>query len=188
MIRLLSPWSLTDAIRPTAQGGDTMDEQTLIADAAEVIGRGEEILAAGIFGLQDDYAKLAVAGVATGAATAALDVTNPVAGGVAFGVATHETRRLNAEGAGLTVRMLVAVTANAIHILDRTELGASTRELLRFDRASTAVQVTKFGLSRHLNLADEQAGTSIGLVGSAAFYVPETAGDKLVLHLLSAQG
>ena len=164
-----------------------MDEQALIADATKVLGGGEEVLAAGIFGLQDDYAKLAVAGVATGAATGALDVTNPVAGGVAFGVATHETRRLNAESQGFTVRMLVAVTSSAIHILDRTELGATTRELLRFDRATTAVQVTKFGLSRHLNLADEKAGTSIGLVGSAAFYVPETAGDKLVLHLLAAQ-
>jgi hypothetical protein len=162
-----------------------VDEQALIADARNVIGDGEEILAAGIFGLQDDYAKLAVAGVATGAATTALDVTNPLAGGVAFGVATHETRRLNAENMGLTVRMLVAVTPATIHVLDRTELGKTTRELMRFDRASTAVQVTKFGASRNLNLADASAGTSIGLVGAAVFYVPESAGDKLVLHLLS---
>jgi hypothetical protein len=174
------------AARLTVHGGETVDEQALIADARSVIGDGEEVLAAGIFGLQDDYAKLAVAGVATGAATTALHVTDPVAGGVAFGVATHETRRLNAEGLGLTVRMLVAVTADTIHILDRTELGATTRELMRFDRATTAVQVTKFGLSRQVNLADAGAGTSIGLTGSAAFYVPETGGDKLVLHLLSA--
>ena len=165
-----------------------MDEQALIADVQNVLGGGDEILAAGIFGLQDDYAKLAVAGVATGAATAALNVEDPLANAAAFGVATHETRRLNAEGQGLTTRMLVAVTASAIHILDRNDLGQTTRELLRFDRATTAVQVTKFGLSRHLNLTDAQAGTSIGLTGSAAFYVPETAGDKLVLHLLSAQG
>ena len=82
--------------------------------------------------------------------------------------------------------MLVAVTASAIHVLDRTELGTTTRELMRFDRATTAVQVTKFGLSRHLNLADGSAGTSVGLTGSAAFFSPEAAGDKLVLHLLSA--
>ncbi len=164
-----------------------MDEQALISDAVNVIGGGEEILAAAIFGLQDDYVKLAVAGVATGAATTALDVTDPLAGGVAFGVATHEARRLNAEGQGLTVRMLVAVTAKAIHILDRTELGKTTCELLRFDRATTAVQITKFGLSRQLNLADGSAGTSIGLTGSTAIFSPEAAGDKLVLHLLSAQ-
>lgn len=163
-----------------------MEEQALIDDAVKVVGSGEEVLAAGIFGLQDDYVKLAVAGVATGTAAAALRVTDPLAHGAAVAVADHEARRFNAESRGLTVRMLVAVTPSTIHVLDRTELGATTRELMRFDRATTAVQVTKFGLSRHLNLADEGAGTSLGLTGSAAFYVPEAAGDKLVLHLLSA--
>lgn len=163
-----------------------MDEQALIDEARGVIGDSEEILAAGIFGLQDNYVALAVAGVATGSAAAALDATGPLAQGAVAGVTIHETRRLTAESKGLTTRMLVAVTATAIYVLDRTELGATTRDLMRFDRATTAVQVTKFGLSRHLNLADELAGQSIGLTGSAAFYVPETAGDKLVLHALSA--
>jgi hypothetical protein len=163
-----------------------VDEKTLIDEARTVIGGDDEILAAGIFGLQDDYAKLAVAGVATGTTAAALDLSGPLAQGAVAGVTIHETRRLNAESKGLTTRMLVAVTANAIHILDRTELGATTREFLRFDRATTAVHVTKFGLSRHLNLADESAGASIGLTGSAAVFVPEAAGDKLVLHALSA--
>ena len=163
-----------------------MDEKTLIDEAAAVIGGGEEILAAGIFGLQDDYVKLAVAGVATGTAADALDVTGPLAQGAVAGATIHETRRLNAESKGLTTRMLVAVTASAIHILDRSDLGTTSRELMRFARAMTAVQVTKFGLSRHLNLADESAGTSIGLTGAAVFYVPEAAGDKLVLQVLSA--
>ena len=163
-----------------------MNEKALIDEALKVIGDKEEILAAGIFGLQDDYAKIAVAGVATGAAAAALDVSDPLAQGAVAGATVHEARRLNAEGQGLTTRMLVAVTASAIHVLDRTELGTTTRELMRFDRATKAVYVTKFGLSRHLNLADESAGMSIGLTGSAAFFSPEAAGDKLVLHVLSA--
>lgn len=163
-----------------------VQEQALIEDAVKVIGPGEEVLAAAIFGLQDDYVKLAVGGVAGGAASAALHVTDPVAHGVVAAATIHETRRLNAESKGLTTRMLVAVTARTIYVLDRTELGATTRELMRFDRATTAVQVTKFGLSRQLNLADDGAGTSLGLTGSTAFYVPEAAGDKLVLHLLSA--
>lgn len=165
-----------------------MDEQALINDAAAAIGGDQEILAAGIFGLRDDYAKIAVAGLATGAAADALGATSPLAQGAVAGATVHETRRLNAESKGVTTRMLVAVTAAAIHVLDRTELGATTRELLRFDRATTAVQVTRFGLSRHLDLADEGAGTSIGLTGSAAPFSPEAAGDKLVLHLLSAPG
>jgi hypothetical protein len=165
-----------------------VDEETLISDAGKIIGTGEKILAAGIFGLQDDYAKIAVAGVATGTAAAALGATSPLAQGAVAGATVHETRRLNAESKGLTTRMLVAVTAQAVHILDRTELGTTTRELMRFDRATTAVQVTKFGLSRHLNLADEGAGTSLGLTGSAALFSPEAAGDKLVLHVLSTPG
>jgi hypothetical protein len=162
-----------------------MDEKTLIDEAVNVIGGDEEILATGIFGLQDDYAKLAVAGVATGAVAAALDA-GPLAQGAVAGATIHGTRRLNAESKGVTTRMLVAVTASAIHILDRSDLGTTSRELMRFARATTAVQVTKFGLSRHLNLADESAGTSIGLTGAAVFYVPEAAGDKLVLQVLSA--
>jgi hypothetical protein len=163
-----------------------MDEKTLIDEASKILGDSEEILAAGIFGLQDDYAKIAVAGVATGAAAGALGATSPLAQGAVAGATVHETRRLNAESKGLTTRMLVAVTASAIHILDRSELGTTSRELLRFARATTAVQVTKLGLSRHLNLADESAGTSIGLTGSAAIFSPEAAGDKLVLHVLAA--
>lgn len=116
-----------------------MNEKALIDEALKVIGDKEEILAAGIFGLQDDYAKIAVAGVATGAAAAALDVSDPLAQGAVAGATVHEARRLNAEGQGLTTRMLVAVTASAIHVLDRTELGTTTRELMRFDRATTAV-------------------------------------------------
>jgi hypothetical protein len=165
-----------------------MDEKALISDAAAVLGGGEQILAAGIFGLRDDYAKLAVAGLATGAAADAVGATGALEQGAMAGVTIHETRRLNAESKGLTTRMLVAVTPHAIHILDRTDLGATTRELLRFDRAATTVRVTKFGLSRHLDLTDESAGTSVGLTGSAAPFSPEAAGDKLVLRLLSAPG
>jgi hypothetical protein len=56
-----------------------MDEQELQCEVAQIIGTGEEILAAAIFGLQDDYAKIFVAGVATGtaAAVAGLDSRSP---------------------------------------------------------------------------------------------------------------
>jgi hypothetical protein len=161
-----------------------MDEQELKQEAAQIIGTGEEILAAGIFGLQDDYAKIAIAGVATGTAAAALDV-GPLAEGAVAGATIHAARSVAAADKGVTVRMLVAVTPTVIHVLDRTELGTTTRELMRFDRATTAVQVTKFGLSRHLNLADDAADQRLGLTGSAAFFSPEAAGDKLVLHLLA---
>jgi hypothetical protein len=164
---------------------DGMDEQELQREAAQIIGTDEEILAAAIFGLQDDYAKIFVAGAATGTAAMVAGLEGPLAAGAIGGVTIHAERAQNAASEGVTVRMLVAVTPTAIHLLDRTGLGETTRELMRFDRATTAVQVTKFGLSRTITLADEAAGKRIGLTGSTAFYVPEAAGDKLVLHLLS---
>jgi len=162
-----------------------MDEQELKQEAAQIIGTGEEILAAGIFGLQDDYAKIAIAGVVSGAAAAALDVGGPLAHGALAGATLHAERSVAAADKGVTVRMLVAVTPTTIHVLDRTELGATTRELMRFDRATTTVQVTRFGLSRQLNLADDAADQRIGLTGSTAFFSPEAADDKLILHLLA---
>jgi hypothetical protein len=89
-----------------------MDEQELQREAAQIIGTGGEILAAAIFGLQDDYAKIFVAGVATGTAAAVAGLDEP--------------------------------------------------------------------------LADDAAGKRIGPTGSTASFSPEAAGDKLVLHLLSA--
>ena len=162
-----------------------MQEDELIKDAAEVIGGDEEILAAAIFGLQDDYGKIFVAGVATAATTDALGVDGSMAHAAAAGATVHEARRLNAEDKGVTVRMLVAVTPSSIHVLDRTELGKTSRELMKFERKTTTVQITKFGLSRKLNLADEADDKRIDLTGSTAVFSPEAAGDKLVLHLLA---
>ena len=79
--------------------------------------------------------------------------------------------------------MLVAVTPTTIHVLDRSTTGSTGKELRSFNRATTAVQITKFGLSRHLNLAD--GDDHIGLSGSTAPFSPEAGGDKLVLNLLS---
>jgi hypothetical protein len=56
-----------------------MDEQELQCEVAQIIGTGEEILAAAIFGLQDDYAKIFVAGVATGTAAAVAGLDEPFA-------------------------------------------------------------------------------------------------------------
>ena len=146
----------------------------LIAAAQQFLGDGEEVIAAGVFGLQDDYAAIAVAGAATGAAVDAATSNDPVAA----------TRDAVAKSKGLTVRMLVAVTAQRIHVMDYPDSGHPSVEFMSFDRAKSVVQITKFGLSRHLNLADPNTTQQIGLTGSTAFYSQEAAGDKLVLHLL----
>ena len=160
-----------------------MKEDELISEAQQVLGEDEKILAAGIFGLQDDYGKIAIAGVATGTVAGLAGLDSPLEQGVAAGAAIHATREHEASEEGVTVRMLVAVTPTTIHVLDRSATGSTSRELRSFDRQTTAVQITKFGLSRHLNLAD--GDKHIGLTGSTAPFSPEASGDKLVLNLLS---
>lgn len=160
-----------------------MNEDELKAEATQVVGQGEEILAAGVFGLQDDYAKIAVAGVATGTVASAVPGDSALTQGVAAVAAIEGARRVHAVEEGVTVRMLVAVTPTKIHVLDRSMTGKTDRELMTFDRSATAVQITKFGLSRHLNLSE--GDRRLGLTGSTAPFSPEAAGDKLVLHLLA---
>ncbi|MDZ7733928.1 MAG: hypothetical protein U5R31_13450 [Acidimicrobiia bacterium] len=159
-------------------------ESDLVAAAERALGTDEEVLAAGVFGLQDDLGAIAVAGVTTDLAADAAGISGTVAD-AAIGAGTlHATRAAVARSEGVSVRMLVAVTERRIHVW-AWEGGEAGRELMTFDRASTAVQITKFGLSRHLNLADDERGMRLGLTGSTAFFSPESAGDKLVLHLLS---
>ena len=147
---------------------------------------GEDVLGAGIFGLQDDFAAIAVAGAATGLAVGAATSNDPVAGALAAGITVHATRDAVAKSKGLAVRMLVAVTPQRIHILDYPDSGHPSVEYMAFDRATAVIQITKFGLSRHLNLAEPATGQQIGLTGSTAFFSSVAGGDKLVLHLLEA--
>lgn len=159
-------------------------EQELVAAAERLLGAEAGVRGAGIFGLQDDYAAIAVAGAATGLGLAAVGADDPVAQAVTAGVTVHATRDAAARAKGLSVRMLVAVTDDAIHILDYPDSGTPSTEFMRFDRGTCAVQITKFGASRHLNLADPGTGQQIGLTGSTGFLSSVAAGDKVVLGLL----
>ncbi len=162
------------------------DETDLIAEAEAVLGSDDPVLSAGIFGLKDDYVEAGAAMVAGGAVGDVVgDSTTSALGSVA---ALHMSREVRASEQGVTVRMLVAVTATRIHVLDWKTGSGPTGELRSFDRATTAVQITKFGLSRHLALHDTATGQDLTLTGSTAFYINESKGDKLVLHLLSEPG
>lgn len=158
------------------------NEADLIAKAAAVIGPDEPILAAGIFGLKDDYLQTGAAAVAGGEVGALVgDSTTSALASVA---ALHMARDAKAAEDGVTVRMLLAVTATRIHVLDWETGSGPTGELRSFGRATTAVQITKFGLSRHLALHDTATGQDLTLTGTIAFYVSESKGDKTVLELL----
>lgn len=155
-----------------------------LAAARGFLGPDETIRAAGIFGLQDDYAAIAVAGAAIGLALDAVGSDNPLLAGATAGLTVHATRDAMAKRQGLTTRMLVAVTDRAIHVLDYPSSGVPTREFFCFDRDSCTVQITKFGASRHLNLAEPATGEQVGLTGSTGFLSSVSKGDKSVLELL----
>jgi len=155
-----------------------------LAAAESFLGTEETVRAAGIFGLQDDYAAIAVAGAATGLALGAVGSDNPILAGATAGLTVHATRDAMAKRQGLTTRMLVAVTDRSIYVLDYPDSGIPTQEFFCFDRVHCTVQITKFGASRHLNLAEPATGEHIGLTGSTGFLSSVSKGDKAVLEIL----
>lgn len=157
----------------------------LVSKATAILGRDQQVLAAGIFGLKDNYAAVGM-GTATGAVVGDAVLDSPLAGAVGGAAAMHATRSAVAASKGLTVRMLVAVTAEHIRVLDWVTGSGPTKELLSFDRSTTDVKITKFGLSRHVVLHDSATGQSVALSGSTAPFASESKGDKAVLRLLEA--
>jgi hypothetical protein len=157
--------------------------QDLVDAATTILGPDDPVLAAGIFGLQDQPVAVGAASVAGAAAGRELD--GALGAGLGGAVAIHTTREALAASQGLTVRMLVAVTATRIHVLDWVTGSGPTRELLSFDRSTTRVQVTTFGLSRRLHLADPTAGSDLALTGTTALFSAEAPGDKAVLRELA---
>lgn len=168
----------------------------LIADATTVIDAAvaaspdptaeETVLAAGIFGhALPSNAEMAVAGAA---ADSLPHGGNGLIEAVENVTAMAAVRAMDAERDGLTVRMLVAVTATDIHLLDWQTGSGTTRILRSLGRVSTDVTIKKLGLSRRVELLDHATGTDVHIVGTTAAFSPEAAGDKAVLDLLDVPG
>jgi hypothetical protein len=160
------------------------DPVQLIGRAKAVLGSEEVVLAAGIFGLKDDYV---VAGVAAagGASLGGALLDNRLAGGVGGAAAPHASRAARAASQGLTAQMLIVVSSEDIRVLDWVTGSGPTRVLRRFDRSSTEVTITKFGLSRHVEIRDPATDQSLALTGSTAPFSSASKGDKAVLKVLS---
>jgi hypothetical protein len=158
-------------------------ESELIEEARAALGESEaeEIRVAGIFGLAN-LVVAQVAGLAAGSGAIVADdaIGAAVGGGLGAFVATKAA----AEAQGVTVQLIVAVTDDTIHVLNRGTGGRLRTEVASFPRATTRVSVEKFGLSRHLTLTDQAAGDSIQLHGSVSWIAAQSKGDKLVLDLL----
>jgi len=159
-------------------------EAELLDAAQQFLGGSENVVAAGVFGLQDNYAAVMAGGLAAGAIADTLP-GGAVTDGVLAGAGVHAARSLNADAKGVSVRMLVAVTEQSIHLLSLSATGSTPeRALMTFARATTHCEVSKFGASRHVKLSDSATRQEIGLTGSAAFFSAYAEGAKAVLSAL----
>lgn len=160
-----------------------MSDPSRLKAAAEAF-LGGPVLAAGIFGLQDDAVAVTLGGAGATAALETMADPGPLADGAVAAAGIHVARAAHAAAQGLAVRMLVAVTDGTIHVLDYAD-GTVSREFLRFDRSTAQVHVTRFGASRRIRLEDPQSGEHLEITGSTGLLSSESAADKTVLALLT---
>lgn len=141
-------------------------------------GISDEVIAAGAFSLQDDYKKVAAAGVATSFLPGS---KNPLLDGLEGAGAIQASRYANAASKGVTERMMVCVTESEIYVFAvHSTLGNEPDEILaRFDRADAEVEVKRFGLARRLHISEGEE--KLFLQGSTARISPDSKGDKAVL-------
>ncbi|MBM3465467.1 MAG: hypothetical protein FJX76_25525 [Armatimonadetes bacterium] len=158
------------------------DESYLVQKAAAAL--HEDVLAAGVFGLQD-VVHAEKLGIVCGELAGAILGGDALAQGVGAAVGSRLAKEEAARRMEMSLTLLVAVTADAIHVLcwEDDEPG---REVHRFPRATSEVTITRFGLSRIVRLRDPASGAEINLHGTAAFFLPRSKPDGIVLHLLGA--
>lgn len=158
------------------------NENELIADAQQVIGDGETVRKAGVFGLQDLMHPM-IAGQTVGAlAGHALAGTEGAVAGVLLGGLL--ARKAAAEERGVTLKLIVAVTDTKVHVLN-WDNDQENRLVATFDRATTTVTVKHFGLSRIVTIDDSATETQMKLHASASRVMAQSGPDADVLTELT---
>lgn len=157
--------------------------QQLIDEAQRVAPAGEEVLAAGVFAIQDDHIANTL-GALGGSAVADELLDNSVAEGIGAAAGVRAARESHAAGEGVSLRMLLAVTGSAIRLY---RLGASGEtpgeELMAFDRSTCEVELGKFGAAEHIDL--RQDDKEMKLTGGVGFLSAYKDGNKNVVAALS---
>lgn len=158
------------------------NETELIAEARAILGTDQEILGAGYFGLAN-LTEASTIGAAAGgiAGTAIGDDWTGALGAIA---ARNLAVKASAAQQGVTVQLIVAVTTDTIHVLNRESGGELRAEVVSSARSAVEVAITKVGASRHLTLTDPKTGASITLHGTVSWLSPLAEGDKIVFELL----
>ncbi len=166
-------------------------DEKFLEQAASAALPGEEVLAAGIFGLQDaiygQMAGLAV-GNTVGDELAHFGAAGVVASLAVDAAAARKGKQMVVKASGgMTVGLLVVVTDARIAVLN-WDGEAATEEKASFDRAGTEVHVKKLGLSKIITFAPTDGSAGLKLHGTTARLSKQSGPDKLVLHLLTDHG
>jgi len=161
------------------------NEDDLVAKAQGFLseqGIEDQVIAAGVFDLADNYKAIAAGGVAT---SLVLPSHSPLMSGVSAGATIVAAREATAKSEGVSARMMLAVTADTIYLLSVPQVGTTPQHLLlKFERANTKVEIHHFGLSRKLALEEVGGSNHIKLVGTEIKWSAQGAGDKAVLSEL----
>ncbi len=158
--------------------------QQLIDHARSVTPAGEDVLAAGVFAVQDDYVATALAAIG-GSAVADELFDNAVTDGVGAAAGVRAAREAHAAGQGVSLRMLLAVTPTHIRLYRLGATGENPgEELMAFTRDSCEVDLSKFGASEHLDL--RQGDKEMKLTGGVGLLAAYKDGNKKVVAELSS--
>lgn len=162
----------------------TSDEAGLVADAEAVL--GEHVVAAGVFGLQNLLGAEMIGGVAGGVGMSAA-VGGAAAGAIGAGLGGALLTKAAAADQGATLKLIVAVTADRIHVLRWGHDTDPHRVIHTFTRATTTIALSTFGLSRIVSLSEPATGQHLQLHASVAPYLRQTGPDKHVLAVLTGR-
>ncbi|GAA1949839.1 hypothetical protein [Microbacterium aquimaris] len=159
-------------------------EAEIIAEARQILGNQEEVIAAGHFGLANLIIAQIAGGTAGGvAADSVWDSGTSSALGVGLGGLAAV--KASAEAQGVTMKMIVAITPEQIHLLNRDTGGRLDSEVATFRRDAVDIHIANIGLSRILTLTDRPTGHAVELHGSVSWLSAQAKGDKVVLDLLA---
>lgn len=157
--------------------------QQLIEYARGVTPAGEDILAAGVFAVQDDFIATALAAIGGSAAVGEL-LDNSLAEGVGAAAGVRAARQAHAAGQGVSLRMLLAITPTHIRLFRLGATGETPgEELMVFDRSACQITLGKFGAAEHVELRE---GTKeMKLTGGVGLLATYKDGNKKVIEQLS---
>lgn len=148
------------------------DEAALIADAQGVIGDTEVVRQAGVFTRSS---------VGNGMLDG--DILGGVTGAVIGGLVEHQMAK---KTGATTLRVIVAVTDQHIHVINWGSEADPDRIAHTFDRATTKVTSHRVGPGRSLKLRDKESGVHIKLDGGAAKMLDKSGPDASVFDALAS--